>query len=185
MHQPIIFIFGPSGVGKSYLLDLMKKQNFLCKRVDTDDPKKTLAKYGFPLEWDGDDGFLKVDFDVLVSGFKKRFEVAKYDGIVVSFPTSYRFMPEKIDSLRQLGVVPVLLWGTEANCKRAAKIRREKNGKRFNERRYDEKNSQTFSLYGRHQYDIFRIETFQKDGNRFSDEEIKNKLPIFPLKTRL
>ncbi len=173
MHQPIIFIFGPSGVGKSHLSNLIKKQNFLYVHIDTDDTKKTFAANGFPSEWDNN--FSKVNFDVFVDKLRERLET-EYNGVVVSFPTVYRFTQENLDLLKQLGVIPVLLWGTETNCKRAAEIRINKKGKQFNLGRYDQKNLQTFQLYSRPEYDIFRLEAFRMDGSRFSDEEIKKQI---------
>jgi len=181
MHQPIIFIFGPSGVGKSHLSNLIKKQNFLYVHIDTDDTKKTFVANGFPSEWDND--FSKVNFDVFVGKLRERLET-EYDGVVVSFPTSYRFTKENLDYLRKLGVIPILLWGTEENCKLSAINRMKEKGKKTGRNlnmgryldRYDQKNLQTFQLYSRPEYDTFKLEAFRVDGSRFLDEEIKKQI---------
>lgn len=174
--KPTIFIFGPSGVGKSHLLELLNKQNFLCTQIDTDSEKRTFAANGFPSEWDSD--FSKVDLGFFVKKLRECHEI-EHDGVVVSFPTVYRFTQANLNLLTQMGVVPVLLWGDEANCKRAAEIRKNKKGMQFNLGRYDQKNFQTFRLYSRPEYDNFRLETFRIDGSRFSDEELKKQISDF------
>ncbi|MFA5747077.1 MAG: hypothetical protein WC926_03300 [Candidatus Paceibacterota bacterium] len=185
MHESIIFIFGPSGVGKSFYCNLIKNEyGYSLLKIDTDNNgKNTFAAYGFPLEWDK--SFLKVDFKYLLDELKKRYEVEN-KGIIVSFPTTYRITSEKIDSLKQLGVIPILLWGTEENCKLSAIERMRRKGREFDEgqyfERYDERNSDTFKIYKQSQYDPFRIEAFRPDGSRFSGEEIKNKITDFILK---
>jgi len=182
MYKPIVFIFGPSGVGKSFYSNLIKNEyEYLFLKIDTDNNgKNTFAAHGFPPEWDKD--FLKVEFKYFLDELKKRYEVEN-NGIIVSFPTTYRFTRENLNDLMKLGVIPILLWGTEENCKRAAINRIEKKGGKFNESRYDERNSQTFKLYRQSQYDIFRLEAFKNEkGSRFLREEIKTQINDFIFK---
>jgi len=173
--KPIVFIFGPSGVGKSHLYNLFEKQKFLCMQIDTDSKKRTFAANGFPSEWDTD--FCKVRFDDFVGELQERLG-NEHVGFVVSFPTTHIFTLENCDLARQLGVTLVLLWGSEANCKQAAEIRINKKGGQFNLERYERKNRQTFQLYSCPEYDIFRLEVFQVDGSRFSDEELLKQIAI-------
>ena len=175
--KPIIFIFGPSGVGKSYLSNLMERQNYSFIHIDTDDAKKTFASYGYPSEWDKD--FSKVDFDVFVGNLIKEAKGTGYNGLIVSFPTTHIFTQEKIIFLKQLGVIPILLWGDEKKCKLAVEKRREEKKIPLDWNRYDEKNLPTFALYSCHEYDIFRFEAFKLDGSRFSDEELKKQIADF------
>lgn len=170
--KPIIFIFGPSGVGKSYLLKLFKKQRFRCVQIDTDS-KNSFAANNFPPEWDND--FSKVNLDVFVNKQRECLG-SEHTGAVISFPTTYRFTSENLNLAVQLGVIPVLFSGNEANCKQAAKTRINKKKLSFNLSRYDQKNRETFQLYSRPEYDIFRLEAFRVDGNRFSDEELKKQI---------
>jgi adenylate kinase family enzyme len=183
MQKSIVFIFGPSGVGKSFYSNLIK--DFFFVPIDTDGKaknEKTFASYGFPSEWDDD--FSNVKFDVFVDRLQKYPEADKYAGIVVSFPTSYRLTRENLDFLKQLGVIPILLWGTEENCKLSAinriKEKKKKRGENLDTarylERYDKKNSDTFKLYKQSKYDIFKLETFLPDGTRFLDEEIKKQI---------
>lgn len=171
--KPIIFIFGSSGVGKSCLSELIEKQKFLFMHIDTGDKEKTFASNGFPSEWDND--FSKIEFDVFVDGLRKCLG-SEHAGIIVSFPTAYRFTRDNLDVAMHLGVIPVLLWGSEENCKRAAETRINKKGGSFNLPRYDKNNKPTFQLYSRSEYDIFRLEAFRMDGSRFSNEELNEQI---------
>lgn len=177
MQKSIIFIFGPSGVGKSYALDLLKKQGLLHKQIDTDKAERTFAGHSFPSEWDNN--FAKVDFDFFIRTLKEELKETKYNGTIVSFPTTHRFTQKNLNLLRQLDVIPMLLWGDEKNCKLAVEKRRNKKGIPLDWAGYDPKNLPTFTLYGSHEYDIFRLEAFQADGSRFSNEELEKKISDF------
>jgi len=170
--KPIIFVFGPSGVGKSYLLNLLKRQKFQLMHIE-DRGDKTFAAYGFHSEWDND--FSRVDFNIFIIRLREWLK-DKNNGIVVSFPTVCRFTSESLDLLRQMGVTPILLWGSEKNCKRSAEIRRKKKGGQFKLGRYDRNNLPTFQLYSRPEYDTYRLEAFRVDGSRFSDEELNQQI---------
>jgi len=81
-------------------------------------------------------------------------------------------MSDNLTKAMQLRAIPVLLWSSEKDCKRAAEKRRNKKDGQFNLARYDKNNSHTFKLYSRPEYDIYRLETFRADSSRFSDEEL-------------
>src|SRR6185369_15337148 len=114
--KPIIFIFGPSGVGKSHLSDLiLEVKKFLKIQIEKKDSSHRLSfyKHGFPSEWDSD--FSKVDFNILVN--KLRQYSKDRAGILFSFPTDYRLTIENLELLVKLGVTPILLWASESDCK--------------------------------------------------------------------
>ena len=166
--KPIIFLLGPSGIGKSYLFEMLAKNKFLCVHIDTDSRKRTFAANRFPSEWDDD--FHNVNLARLVGELQDRLD-NEHAGAVVSFPTLYVFTPEKLVEAAQLGVTPVVLWGKQEDCIRAAEKRIEKKGKRFNLPRYERLNKPTFQAYGRPEYDAFRVEAFQEDGSRYPNEK--------------
>jgi len=115
--NPIIFVLGPSGVGKSCLSKKLAKNKFLYVHIDTDNSERTFAANGFPSEWDDD--FHKVDPVRLVGVLRDRLG-DEHAGAVVSFPTVHVFTPEKLVKAAQLGVTTVLLWGKQEDCVRAA-----------------------------------------------------------------
>jgi len=166
--KPVVFVLGPSGVGKSYLSKMLKNNNFLYVHIDTDSREKTFKENGFPSEWDKD--FLKINLGQLVAVLQDRLS-DKYIGGVISFPTTYVFTSEMLAEAKRLGVIPILLWSTKENCIRAATIRINKKGKQFDLARYQLKNERAFLIYGRSEYEAFRVEAFQEDGSRYPDQE--------------
>lgn len=165
--KPIIFLLGPSGIGKSYVAKLLVKKRFLSVHIDTDS-RRTFTANGFPSEWDKD--FRKVNPAILVDKLQDRLDNG-HAGAAVSFPTVHVFTPEKLVEAAQLGVTPVVLWGKQEDCMRAAEKRIKKKGWKFNLPRYERLNGPSFRAYGRAEYDAFRVVAFQEDGSRYPDEK--------------
>jgi GTPase SAR1 family protein len=166
--EPIIFVFGPSGVGKSYLSEKLQKNKFLYVHIDTDRRQRTFAANGFSSEWDED--YHKVDFAHFAGALRDRLD-DEHAGAIVSFPTVHVFTPEKLVEAAQLGVTPLVLWGKYEDCVRAAEKRIKSKGKNFNLPRYEKRNKPAFRAYGCPEYDAFRVEAFREDGSRHPDEE--------------
>jgi len=167
--KPIIFIFGPSGVGKSYLSKMLQKKMFLYVHIDTDSENKSFAANGFPSEWDED--YHKVDPTHLVGILLARLH-NEHAGAIISFPTVHVFTHEKLVAAARIGVTPLVLWGKHEDCVRAAQDRIKKKGLKFNSCRYERLNEPAFRAYVCPEYDAFRIEVFQQDGSRYPDEAL-------------
>src|SRR5688572_28142214 len=86
--KPILFIFGPSAVGKSCLSEHLEKSGFLFEHFDTDKESRSFAARGFPGEWDHD--FQNVNFSHLVALLRNRITKG-HTGAVASFPTTSIF----------------------------------------------------------------------------------------------
>jgi hypothetical protein len=127
--KPILFIIGPSGVGKSHVSKGLQKRGFLHVHIDTDRATRSFAANGFPKEWDDD--FQKVNVGHLVAVLRDRVN-NEHAGAVVSFPTVYVFTPEILGEASKLGVTPLLLWGTREHCMKAAEARIQRKGISFN-----------------------------------------------------
>ena len=171
--KPIIFVFGPSGVGKSLLSEKLAKLKFLHVHIDTDRKGRSFAANGFPTEWDDD--FHKVNPAHVVSVLRDRLD-NEHAGAVVSFPTVHVFVPEKLVEAAQLGVTPVVLWGKQEDCIQAAEKRIKKKGRPFNLPHYQRQNKPTFQAYGRPEYDAFRVEAFREDRSRYTVEELLGQI---------
>ena len=147
---------------------MLAKNKFLYVHIDTDSRKRTFAANGFPSEWD--DHIHKVNLAHLVGELRDRLN-NEHAGAIVSFPTVHVLTPEMLVEAERLGVTPVVLWGKQGNCIRAAEKRIEKKGGIFNLPRYERLNGPTFLVYGRPEYDAFRVEAFQWDGSRYPNEK--------------
>ncbi len=89
--NPIIFLLGPSGIGKSYLSKMLEKNKFLYVHIDTDSRNRTFAANGFPSKWDDD--FHKVNLAYLVGELRDRLD-NEHAG------ASFRFRPFTCSHLR-------------------------------------------------------------------------------------
>ena len=167
--KPILFIFGPSGVGKSHVSRRLEKNGFLYVHIDTDRPGRSFAANGLPKGWDDD--FRHVDVAHLVGVLRNQLD-DKHAGMVVSFPTVDVLTPEMLGQASELGVTPIVLSGTKEHCMQAAEARIRRKGKPFNRSRYERLNDPTFLAYGGREYDAFKIEAFREDGSRFPDEQL-------------
>jgi hypothetical protein len=166
--KPILFVLGPSGVGKSRLSEKLASGGFLYVHIDTDSPKRSFAANGFPAEWDAD--FSSMKLSNLFAVLRDRLN-NKHAGAVVSFPTTYLFTPEMLAEASRLGVTPLLLWGTRDHCVKAAQERIRKKGFPFDASRYQQRNGPTFAAYSSSEYEPFRVAAFRDDGSRFSEDE--------------
>ncbi len=161
--KPIIFVFGLSGVGKTYTAKKLS-ENYSLLHIDIDRKNGGFAKAGFPSEWDKD--ISQVDFALLTT----RVRVCigdQHQGAVLSFPTTYRFKGEQLCFASTLGVGVILLWGTLEQCFQVRRERQKKNkGTTPEEADYLRKNRPTFEMYEGTEYDKFKVAAFQSDGSR-------------------
>lgn len=161
--KPIIFVFGPSGVGKSYLSEGLK-QDYSLLHINIDRKGRGFAKAGFPPEWDRD--VARVDFALLATRVRGRLR-DQHQGAVLSFPTTYRFRREQLGVASTHGVGVVILWGALEHCWDVRRKRQKKNkGTRPSHTDYLRKNGPTFEMYKGAEYDEFKVEAFQPDGSR-------------------
>ncbi len=168
MLKPIFLVLGPSGVGKSFLSEILESKGFLYLHIDTDSPERSFKANGFPAEWDND--FRQVEFDKMVVILRNKL-IEEQIGTIISFPTSYLLTYEMLIKAINVGMTPLLLWGTREHCMNSANERIKKKGKTFNQNRYDKWNNPTFLTYSIPDFDDFRVEAFRDDGSRYPEEE--------------
>jgi hypothetical protein len=176
---PVIFVAGPSGVGKSQVSQWLEADLGLL-HLDID-RYHGFGVNGLRQQWD-QFGRL-IDYAPLMSALCDRIVKAKRSGIVLSFPSTRILTPEQIDFARSAGICTVVLWGTEELCKEARRARDSAQGRTFNEKRYDRSNRDAFDWYGRSEYAGVRVEAFCPDGSRVPREQIVSTIQRNPFVT--
>lgn len=166
----LILLVGPSGVGKSTIAGI------LCPALDL-----------VHLDADVDRAFRLLGLREAWPQFRKGRNAAPLAetlrlracgegqaGTLLSLPSTRKSLldPDHVRIARAAGIRTVVLWGAEALCKRARRLRDAELGISWQEARYDEWNAPTFELYGRPEYDPIRIEVFEPDGTRRSPTQI-------------
>jgi shikimate kinase len=145
--NPILFVLGPAGVGKSDVSKAFQENcSFLHVDIDQDrDSKHGFELNDFPAQWDRD--IRLIDFSQIAREIQRRVTQQSHAGAVISVPTIHVFSSQQLAMASSAGLSTVVLWGTEQQCIQARHIWSKKNRKRFNEKdveRYKTKNSKTF-----------------------------------------
>jgi hypothetical protein len=165
--NPILFVLGPSGVGKSEISKAFQEcYSFL--QIDIDQDRGSIHGFelnNFPAQWDRDVSL--IDFRHLAIEIQHRITQQSHAGTIISVPTTHVFSSDHLLMASRAGISPIILWGAEQQCIDARRARSKKNRKRFNEKdveRYLRKNRRTFETYSRPEYDRYRVIVFRPDG---------------------
>lgn len=160
--KPIIFVLGLSGIGKTSTSEALRKKCAL-RHIDMD-RSNSFKRIGLPNEWDAD--IEQVDFAAFTDHVRSTLR-DEDRGVILSFPTTYRFTRKQIDSAATRGIAVVILWGPFECCAKARRERQEARGKGTpSASRYERLNKPTFDLYARGDYDNFRVDTLDANGSR-------------------
>jgi hypothetical protein len=166
----IIFLLGPSGVGKSHVTTLLMKQiPFLFMDIDIHHP---FSHYGLRNEWNT--FATKLDPLPLAAALRARIKAADATRALLSFPSRRVLTRKHIDAAAAVGIHSVLLWGPIHLCKKAALQRND--GRVTSDTRYDDANKFAFETYRSPEFDPIRIEMFRADGSRWPDEDLLNNI---------
>jgi hypothetical protein len=160
---PVIFVVGPSGVGKDEVCGWIKTQyNFV--HVDIDQPGHFEAK-GLQSQWNR---LKKLDPSALASALRGSASEANAVGVVISLPSDKVMMPEMGKTAEAVGIFTLVLWGPIEACKRARKGR---DGSVKDT--YDQKNRKAFATYSLPEFADSRVEVFGADGYHLPRDQIR------------
>jgi hypothetical protein len=160
---PVIFVVGPSGVGKDDVCGWVKKEyNF--EWIDIDRERHFEAK-GIQSEWNR---FKRLDAAPLASALRHRVMEGNAIGAVMSLPSDRVITPEMAKAAEIVGMYTLVLWGTQEACK-AARIGRDG----FVKGTYDQKNRKAFSTYGVREYEANRVQVFGPDNKHLPRPEVR------------
>jgi shikimate kinase len=161
-QSPIVFIAGPSGVGKSKVGEwLVEDLNWLLIDIDIPHPFRT---HNLQREWHLFS--TQLETVALFSVLQQKIAEAGNQGAVVSLPSTRILTRKQIEAARSVGIYTVLLWGSEEFCKTACQAREQSKGQVLDNNRYDRSNRRAFDAYQSSEYDDVRVETFHSDGSR-------------------
>ena len=169
--EPIIFILGPSGVGKSYVAKALK-EDYAFLHLDIDQ-NHGFERNGFPKEWDKD--FSKLDCAQVATHVRTSVAAQQRNGAVLSFPTAHVFSTQQIRDASRVGISTIVIWGPQESCLEVRRERQTKRIGRFSERdleHYRRTNRRTFEIYARAEYAGFRVVAFRPDGSRWPREHL-------------
>src|SRR5262249_2354442 len=112
---PIVFLLGPSGVGKSTLAQwLAEDVVLLYLEIDRYPNGDGIDVEGFRVEWDS---FLSGGSPVpLVSLIRSRIAQEKATAAALSFPSTLVLSGSRLGELRDVGVTSLVLYGSAAAC---------------------------------------------------------------------
>lgn len=170
----ILFIFGPSGVGKSTFAEwLVENYGFLHINFDRWDNKGVDGKV---IKNEMDKFFSDHQPTELRSVIEKNLDMRK--GAVVTFPSTVIPNISKIKMLKQSNIKTVILYGSEENCLNAF-IKREKEiGRNLSKEHWHKYNDHLYNGRSiKHQHAPYLVPVFQK-AERKSCEFLINNFDI-------
>jgi hypothetical protein len=164
----LMFLVGPSGVGKSTIAEPLCSDLALY-HVDVD--RNPLKAYGIKDEWH--EFWTGNNPGPIADALRAIAAAEGRAGALLSLPSNEKRVlhPGHVDTAQRAGIEVVVLWGPEGLCKKARKGRDLELGLPWNESKYDERNRRTFELYIGPEYDGLRVEAFEEDGRRRPREE--------------
>ena len=168
-YPQVIFGLGPSGVGKSHILELLAPEiGFFLLDLDT---KRPFSRNALRDEWHVFS--TELNPEPLLRALHNRISTEKNAGIILSFPSTRILTPEHVAASRAVGIRTILLWGPTDLCREAALGRED--GRVNTEAQYDKSNQSVFAIYGRTEYDPIRVETFV-NGSRLPPAAILERI---------
>lgn len=169
IELPIMFLVGPSGVGKSHVSNLLiARFGFVFMDIDIHRP---FGHYKIRKEWNAFE--TELNPLPLVSALRGRVD-SNASGLLLSFPSRRILSRKHIDAVRSVGVRTVLLWGPYEVCKNAALGRQD--GRVTSPSQYDDANEATFATYGNPEFDAIRVEVPRPEGGYWPDELLLNRI---------
>ncbi len=160
---PVVFVVGPSGVGKDDVCGSIKSQyNFEWINIDQEGHFEAKRLQS---EWNR---FKRLDPAPLASALRHRASEANALGAVMSLPSDKVITAEMAKAVEIVGIYTLVLWGTPEACK-AARKRRDGVVKGT----YDQKNRKAFSIYSVPEFEPNRVEVFGPDDNHLPRPEVR------------
>lgn len=175
IHPNILFILGPSGVGKTTFCEYLGNQhNWIHFNHDDNDPH---LPNKYPLEIEQELNLFVSHFKVrpLYCKIKNRFMWHARPGIVLSFPSNILISANHI--LAAKGYFKIFyLYGNQQNCLSAFNERERLKDRNFGEDHWRHYNCRTYEAMDGPSLRPWIIGAFHQNGSRKSTAEIYDEI---------
>jgi|WetSurMetagenome_2_1015567.scaffolds.fasta_scaffold266787_1 hypothetical protein len=175
INTNILFILGPSGVGKTTFCEYLSNQhNWIHLNHDDNDPQLPNKNQ---LEIEKELNLFVSNFNVwpLYCKIRNKFMWRTRPGIVLSFPSNFLISANHIRAAK--GYFKILyLYGNQQNCLNAFNERERLNGRNFSEYHWHYYNRKTYEALDCPSLRPWIIEAFHQNGTRKSMAKIYDKI---------
>jgi hypothetical protein len=175
---PILFVIGPSGVGKTKLGQWVSEDlKFLWIEVDRFPEGDGIALADLRTEWHA--LWNECQAHAIATTLRARVLSAGAQGAVVTFPSLVVFSAPQLAALEEAGIRLLVLYGTAQDCLAAFLKREKESGRNLSVGNWLLNNSKAHKLLGDPSYQPYRLEVFQSGQrpDRLSlMADVKNRL---------
>jgi hypothetical protein len=174
----ILFLLGPSGVGKTQLGQWLSEDlHLLWIEIDRWPEGDGIDLAELRTEWDA---FWKTcQAHPIATTLRARVLSAGANGVVVTFPSLVVFSAPHLAALEQSGIRVLVLYGSEQDCLAGFLKRERESGRNLPKEHWLFNNSEAHKRFGDPSYERYRLEVFQS-GQRLDratlTAKVKNRL---------
>jgi gluconate kinase len=163
MVEPILFVLGPSGAGKTTLGQSLTTELGML-HIDFDQwPENGVDREGLRPEWEK---FLAGNLQSLADAIRKRMRAGTHCGAVVTCPSKLVLPRDLFAAAEPLGYRFIILYGTGAECLEGF-LRGEHVARHgLSEDHWIDNNAWSYAVFSRSEFDDYRIAAFDTAGFR-------------------
>ncbi len=158
--MPILFVLGPSGVGKTTLGQwFAEDRDFLWIEIDRWPEGDGIDLADLRAEWD--EFWNASQAGAIATTIRARVSASAARGAILTFPGRVVFTAHQLTALEDGGIRALALYGTEVECLGAFLKRERESGRNLPKEHWLSNNSDIHRLLGDPSYERYRLQVFQ------------------------